>query len=94
MYTTIRITRKTKEILTRELIRLENELGRRLDYDEAIRILIERSRPRRPELLLRLKKMKVSEHIVSKAHEMLEEEAKLEEEFFERRYGARYKRTC
>jgi len=91
--TTIRISEKTKNILTKVLIRLESELGRRLDYDEVIRILIERSGFRKPELLLRLKEMRVPREVVVEARRILEEESKFEEEVFKRRYGFRYKRS-
>ena len=89
--TTIRVSRKTKNLLTEVLIRLESELGRRLDYDDVIRILIERSGFRNSNLLLKLKEMSVPEEIVKKAHEILERETKFEEEIFKRRYGLRYK---
>jgi hypothetical protein len=91
--TTIRVSKKTKDLLTKVMIRLENELGKRLDYDEVIRILIERSMVRRPELLLRLKSMSVSEEISEKAHKLLSEERGIEEKSFERRYGTRYKHS-
>jgi len=91
--TTIRVSEKTKSMLTKVLIRLESELGRRLDYDEVIRILIERSGFRRPELLLRLKEMRVPRRVVVEARRILEEESRFEEEVFKRRYGFRYKRS-
>lgn len=91
--TTIRVSEKTKNMLTKVLIRLENELGKRLDYDDVIRILIERSGFRKPELLLRLKEMSVPEEVVEKAHKLLEEESRLEEEVFKRRYRLRYKHS-
>ena len=90
---TIRVSKKTKDLLTKVMIRLENELGRRLSYDDVIRILMERSRSRRPELLLMLKEMNVSEEVVRKAHRLLEEERGFEEKTFERRYGSRYKHS-
>ena len=91
--TTIRISKRTKELLTKVLIELENELGRRLDYDDVIKILIERSKARRPKLLLKLKEMSVSEEIVGEARRLLGEERGIEERSFERRYGVRYKRS-
>ncbi|RLG84310.1 MAG: hypothetical protein DRO40_01810 [Thermoprotei archaeon] len=90
MSTTIRVSKRTKDLLTKVLIKLENELGRRLDYDEVIRILVERSGIRNPELLLRLKEMSVSREIVEEAHKLLEE-TRFEERVFERRYGSRHK---
>ncbi len=91
--TTIRVSKKTKDLLTKVMIRLESELGRRLSYDDVIRILIERSKSRRPELLLMLKEMGVSEEVVRKAHRLLEGERGFEEKTFERRYGSRYKHS-
>ncbi len=89
--TTIRVSKKTKDLLTKILIKLESELGRRLDYDDVIRILIERSRARKPELLRTLKEMSVSTEIAERSHRMLEEESRFEEEVFKRRYSSRYK---
>ncbi len=91
MYSTIRISKKTKDLLSKVLIKLENELGKRLNYDDVIKILIERSGFRNSNLLLKLKEMSVPEEIVKKAHEILERETKFEEEIFKRRYGLRYK---
>ena len=88
--TTIKLSKETKRLLTNVLIKLENELGRRLSYDEVIRILIRRSKIRNPEPLLELMKMKVPKEIVRRAHELLEEEAELEEEVYRRRYCTRY----
>lgn len=88
--TTIKLSRGTKELLTDVLIRLESELGRRLSYDDVIRILIRRSGVRNPRLLLKLVEMKVPREVVEEARELLGEEAKLEEEVFRRRYRARY----
>ncbi len=72
--TTIRVSRRTKDLLTRVLIELENELGRRLDYDDVIRILIEKSKVKKPELLLKLKEMGISEEIAREARKLLEKE--------------------
>ena len=88
--TTIKLSKDTKRLLTNVLIKLENELGRRLSYDEVIRILIRRSKIRNPEPLLELMKMKVPKEMVKRAHELLEEEAELEEEVYRRRYCTRY----
>jgi len=88
--TTIKISKETKELLTRVLIKLEGELGRRLSYDDVIRILVKRSKVRNPKFLLKLVEMEVPREIVRKAHELLEEEVKFEEEVFRRRYRARY----
>ncbi len=91
--TTIKVSRETKNLLTRVLTKLEAELGRRLTYDDVIRILIEKSGFRNPEFLLKLKGMGVPLSVVKEAHRILEEEVKLEEEAYERRYGVRYKRS-
>lgn len=88
MSTTIKLSKKTKELLTDVLIELEGELGRRLSYDDAIRILIRRSRARDPRPLLKLMEMKVPGETAEEAHRLLREEAKLEEEIFRRRYRA------
>ena len=90
MSTTIKVSKKTKDLLTKVLIKLESELGRRLDYDEVIRILIDRVRIRNPEYLRKLMRMSVPEEVVRKAHELLKEEARLEEGVFKRRYGSRH----
>ncbi len=87
--TTIRISKGTKKLLDKMLIELENELGRRLSYDEAIKILIERAKTRkRPELLLELLEMKGSEELSEKAQKILREERRREIEIYKRRYGA------
>jgi len=87
---TIRLSRETKKLLTDVLIRLEDELGKRLSYDDVIRILIRRSKVRNPRLLLMLMETEVSEEIVEKAHKLLEKETEIEEEVFRRRYRAKY----
>ena len=89
--TTIKLSKATKELLTDVLIELESELRRRLSYDDVIRILIRRSRARNPKLLQKLIEMEVSKEVVERAHRLLEEETKLEEEVFRRRYCDRYK---
>lgn len=90
MSTTIKVSKKTKDLLTKVLIKLESELGRRLDYDEVIRILIDRVRNRNPECLRKLMRMSVPEEVVRGAHELLREEGRLEEGGFKRRYGFRH----
>ncbi len=49
-YVAIRVRRETARLLERKLRELEDRLGRRLDYDELLRILVRRSAAR-PELL-------------------------------------------
>ncbi len=93
MSTIIKVSGKAKNLLTRVLARLEAELGRRLTYDDVIRILIEKSSFRNPEFLLKLKGMSVPLSVVSEAHRILEEEVRLVEGAYERRYGIRYKRS-
>lgn len=92
MATTIKLSKETKKKLLEVKSRLEEELGRRLSFDEAIRILIEKSRPKEPGLLLRLAGMEVPGSIAEKARILLEGEADAEEEAYRRRYSIRYKR--
>ncbi len=85
--TTIRISRETKKLLTDIMIRLEAELGKRLDYDEVIRILINRYRAKKPHLLMQLINMEVDREIVEKAHKLLREERVRERSIVEGRYS-------
>jgi len=85
--TTIRISKETKKLLTNIMIKLEAELGKRLDYDDVIRILINRCRTKNPHLLMRLINMEVSGEIVEKAHKLLREERISERRIIKRRYG-------
>ncbi len=41
-YTSIRVSRETKDLLEKALLKLESELGRRLDYDEFLRTVARR----------------------------------------------------
>jgi len=95
LYTTIRLRKETKKRLEKILIEYEVKLKRRLDYDELIQILLDKleGKDKRPELLLELKEMKVSSQLVSKAHEVLANERRLEEEILEGKYSSRYKCT-
>ncbi len=93
MATTIKVSKKTKRLLDSLLAELEAEHGRRMTYDEAIRALIERSRPRNPALLRRLAGMAAEPGLAEEAHRLLEEEARLEEMKFERRYSGRHERS-
>ena len=88
MFTTIRISRRTKELLDRLVIELERELGRRLSYDEALKILLKRNlRAKRPELLLRFMSRRFSDETVKELHEILRVERARENEITQRRYG-------
>ncbi|MEM2790696.1 MAG: hypothetical protein QW075_02500, partial [Thermofilaceae archaeon] len=89
---TIKVSKETKELLTEVLVKLEEELGRRLTYDEVIRVLVRRSGVRNPSLLLKLADMSVPEEVVVEARNLLEGEMELEMGVFERRYGSRYER--
>ncbi len=85
--TTIRISKETKKLLTNIMIKLEAELGKRLDYDNVIRILINRYRTKNPHLLMRLINMEVNGKIVEKVHKLLREERISERRIIKRRYG-------
>ncbi len=87
MFTTIRVSKKTKELLDRLVIELERELGRRLSYDEALRMLIERSlRAKRPELLLQFMSRRFSDKTVKDLQEIVRIERARENEIARRRY--------
>jgi len=87
MFTTIRVSKKTKELLDRLVIELERELGRRLSYDEALRMLIERSlRAKRPELLLQFMSKRFSDKTVKDLQEIVRIERARENEIAQRRY--------
>lgn len=72
-YTSIRVRRETKRLLEKTLIDLEARLGRRLDYDDVIRILAQRARGK-PELLMLLTQNPVEEHDTDKAQRLLRRE--------------------
>ena len=77
-YTTIRVTRETKRLLERVLVEVEARLGRRLDYDELLRMLAARARLR-PGLLLWLLENPVEGHDTEEALHVLREERKRDE---------------
>lgn len=85
--TTIRISKETKKLLTDVMIKLEAELGKRLDYDDVIRILINRCRTKNPHLLMQLISMEVSREVVEKAHKLLREERISERSIIKGGYG-------
>jgi len=60
-YTSIRVRKETKKLLEGAHFELESRLGRRLDYDELLRILA-RGVYAKPELLRRLLATPVEEH--------------------------------
>ena len=72
-YTSIRVRRETRELLQKTLIDLEARLGRRLDYDDVIRILAQRARGK-PELLMLLTQNPVKENDTDKAQRLLRRE--------------------
>lgn len=72
-YTSIRVRKETKELLEKTLIDLEARLGRRLDYDDVIRILAQRARGK-PELLMLLTQNPVKENDTDKAQRLLRRE--------------------
>ena len=79
-YTSIRVRRDTKELLEKTLIEFEAELGRRLDYDELIRILALRAQAN-PQLLKLLIKNPVKEHDTEKAQDLLRRERRRDSRF-------------
>ncbi|MEB3859754.1 MAG: hypothetical protein LRS43_00930 [Desulfurococcales archaeon] len=79
-YTSIRVRRDTKRLLEKTLIEFEAMLGRRLDYDELLRLLVERARVK-PWLLRRLLESPVEEHDTRRAQEMLRAERRRDTRF-------------
>jgi len=77
MYTTIKLKKTTKKRLEEKLIEYEKHLGRRINYDELINILIDEAETSRlkPELLLELIEINkdLPEEYVKKTHIILEE---------------------
>ena len=72
-YTSIRVRKDTKRLLEKVLIDLESRLGRRLDYDELLRILAHSARAR-PWLLRLLIENPVEVHDTEKARQLLRRE--------------------
>lgn len=81
MSVTIRVSKLTKEMLTRVAARLQERYGRRVDLDEAIRYLLGLEE-RRPELL-----ESVVGSVPSLSLKELYEERRRDEERARRRYG-------
>ena len=81
-YTSIRVSTETKKLLERLLIAMEARLGRRLDYDELLRLLaLEKLRGRKPGLLLALFERPVEGHDTGAAAELLRRERRLDTRF-------------
>lgn len=74
-YTTIRVSIETKKLLEKLLVTMEARLGRRLDYDELLRMLAsEKLKGGNPELLLTLFERPVTSHDTLAAARLLREE--------------------
>ncbi len=81
-YTSIRVSIETKRLLEKLLIAMEARLGRRLDYDELLRMLAEEKlRGRKPGLLLALFEKPVESHDTVAAAELLREERRRDDRF-------------
>jgi len=79
-YTTIRVRKETKRLLEKVLIDLESRLGRRLDYDELLRILA-RSAQAKPWLLRLLVERPVEGHDTDEAQRLLRSERRRDTRF-------------
>ncbi|MEB3846527.1 MAG: hypothetical protein GSR74_00970 [Desulfurococcales archaeon] len=79
-YTSIRVRKETKKLLERALIDLEARLGRRLDYDELLRILARGVRAR-PQLLKLLIVNPVEGHNMDEAQSLLRSERRRDTRF-------------
>ena len=79
-YTSIRVRKETKKLLEKALIDLEARLGRRLDYDELLRILV-RGAQAKPWLLKRLITNPVEGHDTSGAQLLLRSERRRDTRF-------------
>ena len=79
-YTSIRVRKDTKKLLERTLIDLEAKLGKRLDYDELLRILA-RGVHARPQLLKLLILNPVEEHDMDEAQRLLRSERRRDTRF-------------
>lgn len=79
-YTSIRVKKDTKRLLEKVLIDLESRLGRRLDYDEVLRILA-RDAQAKPWLLKMLMEEPVEGHDTDKAQQLLRAERRRDTRF-------------
>lgn len=82
-YTSIRVKRETKELLEKLLVKMEYELGRRLDYDELLKIIATRilSGHKRPEFLAKLAENPIADHDTALAMRILREERRRDDRF-------------
>ncbi len=79
-YTSIRVRKDTKKLLEKTLIEFEARLGRRLDYDELIRILALRTQAN-PQLLRLLIQNPVKNHDTGNAQRLLRSERRRDTRF-------------
>ena len=79
-YTSIRVRKETKRLLEKVLIDLESRLGRRIDYDELLRILA-RDAQAKPWLLRLLVERPVEGHDMDEAQRLLRSERKRDTRF-------------
>jgi len=79
-YTSIRVRKDTKKLLEKTLIEFEARLGRRLDYDELIRILALRTQAN-PQLLRLLIQNPVKNHDTDNAQRLLRSERRRDTRF-------------
>ena len=82
--TTIAIKEETKRELLKFVSELQIKLGRRVDFDEAIKFLLFSRRKKNPELLL---KATIKGVDAKKALDELRKERRADEERIKRRYG-------
>ena len=82
-YTSIRVKKDTKKLLEKILIDFEARLGRRLDYDELLRILVRKAQAR-PWLLAWLIENPVEGHDTDKAQQLLRSERRRDTRFWAR----------
>ncbi|MCE4613852.1 MAG: hypothetical protein F7C07_08525 [Desulfurococcales archaeon] len=82
-YTSIRVKKDTKKLLEKTLIDFEARLGRRLDYDELLRILVRKAQAR-PWLLAWLIENPVEGHDTDKAQQLLRSERRRDTRFWAR----------
>ncbi len=87
-YTTIRVKKKTKELLEKTLVSMESRLGRRLDYDTLLRLLAKKTLRGKPWLLEWLLNNPVSHHDTAKAQEILRLERRRDERSLAGRQGS------
>lgn len=79
-YTSIRVRKDTKKLLERTLIDFEARLGRRLDYDELIRILAIQAQSK-PQLLKILIENPVEGYNTDEAQRLLRSERRRDTRF-------------